>query len=181
MIDRALAGDQDAFAEIVETYSGRLMRVAMRVVRNEADAEEIVQDTFLQAFRALSGYRHESALSTWLTRIAFNQAIMSLRRRRASRSSLTVELGAGHQQLAVCRDTPETLCSFDEQQRIVLECMNGVPPALRVPLSMRAIAQMKYSEIAAALELRESTAKVMVHRGRQKLHRVLRARLRVAA
>lgn len=165
----------------MHAYSGRLKRIAMRVVRNEADAEEVVQDSFLQAFRNLAVYRHECALATWLFRIAFNQAVMTLRKRRSSRSDVMEELQNGPHHSAVSYETPEDICAFEEQQRIVRECLRQVPERFRVPLDMRANTGLSYNEIARALDMRESTVKVMVHRGRGKLRRLVRMRVRKAA
>ena len=82
LVARLQAGDQDAFEELVRTYGGRLLAVARRFVRNEADAQDIVQTAYLSAFRALGRFEGDCQLSTWLHRIVVNTALMKLRTRR---------------------------------------------------------------------------------------------------
>src|SRR5690349_14219077 len=82
LVGRLRAGDQDAFEELVRIYGGRLLAVARRFVRNDADAQDIVQTAYLSAFRALGRFEGECQLSTWLHRIVVNTALMKLRSRR---------------------------------------------------------------------------------------------------
>lgn len=177
LLARAKSGDSDAFSELAQALSPRLMRVALHVVKNPADAEEVVQDALWKAFRNLRRYGQESTLSTWLIRITVNQGITCLRRRRAELAFLDAAHPLKPQGFADLPSpdarTPEQICMSEEAERILREGMGLMPPAYKMVLLLREIDELSYQEIAEQLLVPVSTVKIRVHRARRQLRMLL--------
>jgi RNA polymerase sigma-70 factor (ECF subfamily) len=172
LVERALAGHTDAFEDLVRRHECRVYRTALALIGNAEDAEEALQDTFLNVHQHLHEFRRDSRFSTWLTRIAINAALHKLRRRRESISLDDPEVDKNAfttQRLENWRDDPEQMCAAAELRQIVEEAILGLPPTYRVVFVLRDVAEMETVELAEALGLKIAALK----------SRLLRARLMV--
>ncbi len=172
LVERALTGDTGAFEDLVRRHECRVYRTALALTGNAEDAEEALQDTFLNVYQHLREFRRHSRFSTWLTRIAINAALHKLRRRRESVSLDDPELDEREflpRRLETWRNDPEQMCAAAELRQMVEEAILGLPPAYRVVFVLRDVAEMETVEVAEALGLKIAALK----------SRLLRARLMV--
>jgi RNA polymerase sigma-70 factor (ECF subfamily) len=177
LVERAAQGDTLAFESIMRRHGRLLFRTARSIVRNDDDAEDVLQDAYLRAWRALAGFRAEAKVSTWLVRIVVNEALGRLRRRGAV---LTVEPAAGPdgsrddvdaaQELALA---PEQLAMRSELRRLIERRIESLPESFRTVFVLRAVEELTVEETAAALGICEATVRTRFHRAR----RLLRERL----
>lgn len=172
LVSRALTGDAAAFDDLVRRHECRVFRTGMAITGNEADAEDALQDTFLNAYTHLGEFRRDSRFSTWLTRIAINAALHKVRRRREIISLDEPDPGAGGfapLNFEDWRADPERQYEVEEARRIVHEALEALPPLYRVVLALRDVAEMDTVETAEILGLTIAAVK----------SRLLRARLMV--
>jgi len=182
LVGRLRAGDQDAFEELVRIYGGRLLAVARRFVRNDADAQDIVQTAYLSAFRALGRFGGECQLSTWLHRIVVNTALMKLRsRRRKPEQSIDELLPAfqedGHhvEQFSEWGAPADVLLEQRETRATVRTCIQRLPDNYRDVLILRDIEELPTQDVARMLKMTPTAVKVRLHRARQALSTLLRS------
>ena len=171
---RAAGADAAAFRLIMERNNARLYRVARGVLRNDAEAEDVVQEAYLRAFAKLKDFRAEASLSTWLTRIALNEALGRLRTRRPG-ADLSA-LHAGEERAILFPMSPAPAGPEGEagraQARAVLEhAVDALPEAFRLVFVLRDMEGMSIEETAAALSIRPETVKTRLHRARRMLRR----------
>jgi RNA polymerase sigma-70 factor (ECF subfamily) len=174
LLERIRAGDPSACAECIERYTPVIRRLALRLVGDEVEAEDVVQETFLNAFRAIASFEGRSELSTWLYRIATNTAMMRLRRQRPNFISVD-ELEAAEEE----GPTPPALhdpCCLPEQDlemaetRAELEqAIHELPESLRVVFVLRELEGLSTEAAAAALDLSPEVVKTRLHRARRRL------------
>jgi RNA polymerase sigma-70 factor, ECF subfamily len=181
LVARLQAGDQDAFEELVRTYGGRLLSVARRFVRNEADAQDIVQAAYLSAFRSLRQFEGGCQLSTWLHRIVVNTALMKLRtRRRKPEESLEPLLPSfqddGHhvEQFSEWDAPADILLEREQTRATVRACIQQLPDNYRHVLLLRDIEELPTQDVAQMLKMTPTAVKVRLHRARQALSTLLR-------
>jgi RNA polymerase sigma-70 factor (ECF subfamily) len=167
-VARAKAGDRDAFREIVEAHSRAIFRLAYRVTGNEEDAEDVVQETFLKAYGALSKFEGTSEVATWLHRIAANCAIDSLRRRRA-RSGSPHDIGPEPETLPDEAADPEAEAFGSELDRRVRASMSRLSAMERAAFTLRHFEGRSIAEIGRMLGLRTNATKNCVFRAVAKL------------
>src|SRR5487761_48 len=156
LVRRVQAGDREAFQPLVRRYEHGIYRMALAIMRNEADAEEITQDTFLRAFQHLRQFRGDSRFSTWLTQIAINASRMRLRKNHASLwESLDEprpgELSEAGRDAPDLRDTPEQSLRHEEQRRQIAQALSGLPPGYRLVLVLRDLQELSTRETARIL------------------------------
>jgi len=175
LIAAVRTGSSAAFEEIQKLYSGRLYKRILSITRNHEDAEDALQDTFMRAFLALSSFQGRSHLSTWLTRIAINSALMLIRRRRHIylEVSLTppAEAGADVQELDI-RDsapTPEEICELKQRFDRAFSAIERLDPKSRTAIGIWSTQECSMKELAHALDVPVSTVKARLHRARKKL------------
>ena len=170
ILQRARKGDSAAFEEIVRAHEKTVYNLALRTLGNREDAEDAVQETFLKAYMALSGFRGESRLSVWLYRIASNVCTDCLRRRRET-VSLSAEDENGERELEIedLRFDPAAAAEKSALRDAVREAMDALPDAPRRVLLLREIGGLSYDEIARTLEIDVGTVKTRIFRGRKKL------------
>lgn len=179
LIDRALAGDTDAFEDLVRRHECRVYRTALAMTGNPADAEEALQDTFLNVFQHLGEFRRDSRFTTWLTRIAINAALQKMRRRRESISLDDPETSESKympRHTESWRESPEQLYAAEETRRIVQEAVLSLPPAYRVVFVLRDIGEMDTVEAAEVLGLTIAALKSRLLRARLMVREALAAR-----
>jgi RNA polymerase sigma-70 factor, ECF subfamily len=182
LVRRFNAGDDAAFDEIIVRYRKKMFTVAFTFLRNHADAEEIAQDTFIRAHRALGRFRGDSSLSTWLHRITVNLSRNRywhfFRRRRHLTQSIDRALGDDNvstiADLMAC-DAPGPVreATTREFSALVTECMDQLSPAQREILTRRSIQNCSYDEISEALGINLGTVKSRIARARECLRALL--------
>ena len=174
LVARLKAGDQAAYAQLVEEHAGRIYRLALRMMGNEADAEDVLQETFLNAFRSIDRFEERSSLSTWLYRIASNAALMRLRRKEPEQISVDEPLERDDGDLVprqffdfCC--LPEEDLLRDEAVAEMNRAVEELPPTLRSVFILRDIEGLSTEETAKALGLSVSAVKSRLMRARLKL------------
>ena len=180
---RAAAGEGSAFRLIMERNNGRLYRVARSVVRDDSEAEDVVQESYVRAFARLREFRGEASLATWLTRIALNEALGRLRRRRPTSELSVIDAprrGGGEVIAfpgAASDADPERAAARREIAGALERAIDALPDAFRVVFVMRAVEQMSVEETAADLGIPEATVKTRLFRGRRLLRDALHAEI----
>ena len=167
VVKRVLSGDTDLFTLLIRRHDQRVYRLARAIVRNEADAEEITQETYLRAFQHLSQFEGRARFSTWLLRIALNQAIA--RHRQNARFEDLDEIAELRSGQAESIHTPEQIVARSEIQEVVKRAIDKLPPTLRTVLMLRAIEGMNSAEAAEVLEISEDNLNVRLHRAKSAL------------
>jgi RNA polymerase sigma-70 factor (ECF subfamily) len=180
LVERARNCDGAAVRLIMQRHNRRLYRVARGVLNDDAEAEDVVQETYVRAFTHLDGFRGEAQLSTWLTRIALNEALGRLRRRRITvdlkdidtindqGEARVIYLPSAHQD-----SDPETATARAEVRRLLERAMDELPAPFRMVLVLRDIEEMSTEETASHLGLRPETVKTRLHRARRLLRQSL--------
>ena len=173
-------GNLDAFERLVMPHQGRIFRLAQRILRNREDAEDVVQTALLKAFCHLEGFHGHARFSTWLFRIATNEALMRLRvNRRNCETSLDEVVDGDHAAVGfqpVERGmNPEEKSSARELRAIVSKAVNQLHPIYRDVLDLRHVQELSAKETAQALGISISTVKSRLHRARLKLIRSTRS------
>ncbi len=180
LVERLRKGDEQAYAQLLTEHGGRLLAVTRRLLRNEEDAHDAVQDAFLSAFRAIQNFSGDSRLSTWLHRIAVNAALMKLRKKAAHAeqsidSLLPAFLEDGHQAHPARRwgDSVESEVVRAELRARVQRLIAELPSQYRIVLQLRDIEELDTDETAHALGLSSGAVKTRLHRARQALRTLL--------
>ena len=172
-------GDQAALERLVLRYQGQVYRLCLRVLKDELEAEDMTQETFLRACKAMPLFRADSVLSTWLFKIALNvcrNRLEYLRRRRGSRHRLISELEGDHWQLGhATSETPEQRSTRDEAQRHLELTYQGLSADHRLLLGLRDGEGLSYQEISEVTGWPEGTIKSKLHRARKLLAQGYRA------
>jgi RNA polymerase sigma-70 factor (ECF subfamily) len=174
LVAQAKTGGEEAFTELVNRYEGNIYRLARHITQNPEDAEDVLQETFLKAYEHLADFQGNSKFYTWLVRIAVNQALMKLRKRKTDASvSLDDPFDTGEESLvreiAVWEPNPEQTYSQEEIRAILERAVDSLPPTFRAVFALRDIEELSTEETALALNLSIPAVK----------SRLLRARLRL--
>ncbi len=176
LLDRVLGGDTQAFEELVRRHERRVYRTTLAVTGNQEDAEEAMQESFLKAYQHLGGFQRASRFSTWLTRIAVNEALQILRRRRPT-DSLDELVEVGEQKLPRqfedWHDSPEERYAQQETRQLVEQAIHSLPATYRLALVLHDIEGLSGEEVAAALDLSLPAAKSRILRARLLLREAL--------
>jgi RNA polymerase sigma-70 factor (ECF subfamily) len=171
LIRLALRNDQAAIRSIVQQHNRRLYRVARSILHNDTEAEDALQNAYLRAFSALAGFRGESSLSTWLTRIVANEALQVRRRQATNRTLGEDALPRGADIIpfptaAQQSDDPERTMAQREICRLVERAIDGLPLEFRTVLVARVIEGMSVEDAAESLGIKPETVKTRLHRAR---------------
>jgi RNA polymerase sigma-70 factor (ECF subfamily) len=182
MIASILAGDGHLFHKLIRPYERRVYAMALSFLRNEADAEDATQETFLKAFRNLASFRGDAKFGTWLVSIALNEARSRIRRRDAIKvESLDESVDEeGHTSPALLRDwkeIPSEALERKEIRQLLHKAVTALPLIYREVFQLRDIEQMSVNEAAAALGITISSVKVRLHRARMMLQKALAPQL----
>lgn len=183
MIAAILAGDQRQFHELIRPFERSVYMMALSMLRNEAEAEEVAQEAFLRAFRNLAKFRAESKFSTWLISITLNEARSRLRRRQIVKmESLDApEEGQGHVTPALLRDwreIPSEALERGEIRLMLRRAIEDLPEIYREVFVLRDMEEMSVNEVAEATGLSVSAVKVRLHRARLMLQKRLAPELK---
>jgi RNA polymerase sigma-70 factor (ECF subfamily) len=185
-VARAREGDQEAFRVLVERYQGRAHRLALRVLRDEEQARDAVQDAFLKVHSNLGRFENRSSFYTWLYRLVMNVCLDAKRRDRSSRFVDTPELGdleriathesmpASEQHFRVHEEAPDDALGRSELRAAVARAITALPDAARETLILREVEGLSYSEIAEALDIPKGTVMSRLHYARRRVQELLR-------
>lgn len=171
LVAQAKAGDQSAFSELVNRYERKIYRLAKNITRNDEDAEDVLQDAFLKAYTHLDNFKGDSKFYTWIVRIAVNEALMRLRKRKTDRSvplDEPVDLGEETvaREIAVWEDNPEQQYSQEEWRRILDEAIESLKPDFRTVFVLRDIEELSTEETAETLGISVPAVKSRLLRAR---------------
>ena len=178
LVAQAKAGDQNAFSELVNRYERKIYRLAKNITRNDEDAEDVLQDAFLKAYTHLDNFKGDSKFYTWIVRIAVNEALMRLRKRKTDRTvplDEPVELGEETvaREIAVWEDNPEQQYSQEEWRRILDEAVDKLKPDFRTVFVLRDIEELSTEETAETLGISVPAVKSRLLRARLALRETL--------
>ena len=183
LIRRARQKDNAAVRTIIQQHNRRLYRIARSVVRNDSEAEDVVQEAYVRAFTNLAKFRGESSLATWLSRIVLNEALGRLRGRRPSVGLTEIESRPQSQGQIISFPNsspqldPERTMAQREIQLILERAIDDLPEAFRTVLVARVIEEMSVEETADLLGIRPATVKTRLHRARGLLKDALEKRV----
>ena len=182
VVERARKGDHAAFRVLVERYEGRAFRLALRVLRDEEQARDAVQDAFIKVYGSLDRFEGRSGFYTWLYRIVMNQCLDRKRRDKSDREvewkdEIDSQPSEGAPPLAgdPAPGGPEVQVSRLELRRIVAEAIEALPDDARRTIQLREIDGLSYKEIAEALGIPKGTVMSRLHYARRRLQEILRA------
>jgi RNA polymerase sigma-70 factor, ECF subfamily len=172
------AGDRAEFARLVEAYSGVIYRLVLKMLENTQDAEDALQETFLKAYRALPGFDGRSSLSTWLYRIAANEALMALRHRKNLPASMDEPVNDDEEEKEPAQIIdwccmPETELVSSESRVVMDKAIEALPHTLRSVFLLRDIEGLSTQETADVLGLTEMAVKTRLSRARLRLREIL--------
>jgi len=179
LVARAQRGDKQAFEMLVEKYQRKLARLLSRFIRDPAEVEDVTQEAFIKAYRALPAFRGDSAFYTWLYRIGINTAknyLMAMGRRAPTSTEVEAEEAEGFEEGEQLRDinTPESLLLSSEIAKTVNATIEQLPEELRTAIQMREIEGMSYEDIAKAMDCPIGTVRSRIFRAREAIAEQLR-------
>lgn len=172
LVERVQRGDKHAFDLLVAKYQRKLGRLISRFVRDPAEAEDVTQDAFIKAYRALPSFRGESAFYTWLYRIGINTAknyLLASKRRAPTTTLFDAEESESFEEASLLRevDTPENELMSKQVVSVVQKSLQELPEDLRVALTLREIEGLSYEEIASAMNCPVGTVRSRIFRARE--------------
>jgi RNA polymerase sigma-70 factor, ECF subfamily len=185
LVERVQAGDQEAFGLLVSKYQRKLLRLVMRMVRDPHEAEDVAQEAFIKAYRALPNFRGDSAFYTWLYRIGVNTAknwLVANGRRMPTMSDITGDDTEGIEEGILLRDdeTPDRVLMSRQIGETVNAAMDALPEDLRTAISLREIDGLSYEEIAQVMDCPIGTVRSRIFRAREAIAVQLRPLLDIA-
>src|SRR5580698_4382702 len=174
LVTRARAGDTGAFSALLRRYDGKIFRLAMNITQNREDAEDVLQEAFLKAYEHLDQFQGNSKFYTWIVRIAVNQALMKLRKRKSDRAvSLDEQIDTGEdtvvREIAAWDPDPEERYSRDELRTILNSAIQELAPIYRTVFTLRDVDGLSTEETAEALDLSVPAVKSRLLRARLQL------------
>jgi len=178
LVVRAQRGDTSAFTELVSRYERRIFRLAKNITQSDEDAEDVLQESFLKAYEHLDGFQGQSKFYTWIVRIAVNEALMKLRKRKTDRTvSLDETIDTGEEnvvrEIAVWDDNPEQRYSQQEIREMLDKAIMSLRPAFRAVFVLRDVEDLSTEETAAVLDLSVPAVKSRLLRARLQLREKL--------
>jgi RNA polymerase sigma-70 factor, ECF subfamily len=174
LVERAQGGDGRAFTQLVNQYERKIFRLAKHITQSQEDAEDVLQETFLKAYEHLPEFQRQSKFYTWLVRIAVNESLMKLRKRKTARTvSLDEGIDTGEEtvarEIAVWEDNPEERYSREELRRILDDAIDALPPIFRTVFVLRDIDELSTEETAGVLNISIPAVKSRLLRARLQL------------
>jgi len=173
LVERLRARDHSAVSDLASAYSGRIRQLALRYLKNEEDAEEVVQDVLLKVYQKIEAFRGDSALSSWIYRITFNTAMSRLRAAKAGGREAEVRSfepaggdGVSAPDIADWSSLGDDEVLRGELRRKLVKALANLPPLYRVPVLLRDVRGLSTEEASAALDVKGQTLKSRLRRGR---------------
>ncbi|MGH1366271.1 MAG: sigma-70 family RNA polymerase sigma factor [Calditrichia bacterium] len=175
LIARARSGDQKAYEELMVKYRNLVYHVMIKMVRNPQEAEDLLQEAFIKAFKALASFNEEYAFSTWLMKIATNNCIDFLRKKKLKTFSIDEPIKYKEEQVKIevpdVDPTPEKYLLAEERSKILDDAIQSLPPRYRHVIVLRHKEEKSYEEISEILKLPLGTVKARIFRAREMLNK----------
>ena len=175
LIQRARQGDQKAFEALLNQYKNLVYAIMIKMVRNPQEAEDLTQEAFMKAFHAIHSFNEEYAFSTWLMKIATNNCIDFLRKKKLKTFSIDEPVQQKdseiHFELPAVDPTPERKLMNNEQAKIIRQAIEELPPLYRHVIVLRHQEEKSYEEIAEILQIPLGTVKARIFRAREMLNK----------
>jgi len=182
VVERVLAGDTALYEVVMRRYNTRLYRVARAILRNDGEAEDVMQDAYVKAFQHLGQFAGRAKFSTWLTRIAVHEALARVHKARRfeewddMNENQQNEIGA-----APLKSNPESETASVEMSKILEQAIESLPEAYRAVVMMRDVEDMSTAETAECLSLSEENVKIRLHRAHEMLRKELYVNAKISA
>ena len=178
LVAQAKAGNDEAFAELLNRYERKILRLSKNITNSDEDAEDVLQETFLKAYTHLADFKGDSRFYTWIVRIAVNESLMKLRKRKSDKMvSLDEPVDNGEEtvtrEIAVWDDTPEIKYSQEEIKKILDESVESLSPIFRSVFVLRDIEELSTEETAEVLGISIPAVKSRLLRARLQLREKL--------
>ncbi|MEG6611909.1 sigma-70 family RNA polymerase sigma factor [Pseudoclostridium thermosuccinogenes] len=179
LLKKARNGDIEAFEQLIEDYQKRVFNIALRMIGNYDDANELAQEVFIRIFKSIKDFKEESSLSTWIYRITTNVCLDEIRKRKNKNvvsldEEVKLEEGDLQRQVEDTRPTPDVIAEKNEVRKLVKDAIMSLPEEQRTVIILRDIQGFSYEEIAKIMKCPEGTVKSRINRSRQ----ILRDRLK---
>jgi len=175
LVARSLAQDQEAFGQLIDRHAAAIVNLGYRMVGNRAEAEDLAQETFLAAYKALSTFRADSKFSTWLYRIAANKCKDWLRVKRPGEGQYDLDADESLDLYVTEDRTPELLLSQQQVAEELERAIQRLPPLYREAFLLKHVEGLSYEEMEEILGINGDTLKMRVYKGRVQLSRELAA------
>jgi RNA polymerase sigma-70 factor (ECF subfamily) len=181
LIEKAIAGDEYAYKQLLDNYRGAIFNLLFKMVRNKEETEDLVQEAFIKAFTALPSFNEEYAFSTWLYKIAINNCIDHMRKKRLKTYSMNKPVQSKDGELG--REFPDSSMSpdrnilNDEKTRLIDSAIAELPENYKIAIVLRHSEEKSYEEIAEILEIPLGTVKARIFRAREMLKKKLKDKL----
>lgn len=174
-IDKVMQGDNQAFAALIERYQHMVFTLALKIVKNREDAEEVAQDVFINAFRALRNYKGDAKFSTWLYKIAYYKSLDYVKRNKSQPETLSIDI-SGIYNIGALDEALESMEASDRKS-IIRKAMDQLPAADSVLITLYYFESLSLEEISVIMGISANTAKVRLFRGRKRLADILKNHL----
>ena len=173
LVQRVAAGEPEAFEAIMRRHNRAMFRTARAILRDDAEAEDALQEAYLQAYRTLGSYRGEARLSTWLARVVANEALMRLRKQARRSEILPLHAGMDTEEIQQKEGSmdkqPETAAQRAEMRKLLEQRIDALPGAYRAVFMLRAVEEYSVEETAKILGIPEATVRSRLHRAKSLL------------
>jgi RNA polymerase sigma-70 factor (ECF subfamily) len=170
-----MQGDNQAFAALIERYQHMVFTLALKIVKNREDAEEVAQDVFINAFRALRNYKGDAKFSTWLYKIAYYKSLDYVKRNKSQPETLSIDI-SGIYNIGALDEALESMEASDRKS-IIRKAMDQLPAADSVLITLYYFESLSLEEISVIMGISANTAKVRLFRGRKRLADILKNHL----
>ena len=184
LVSNAAAGDARAFEALMRRHNRQMFRTARAILRDDAEAEDALQEAYIRAYRSLAGFRADARFSTWLARIVVNEALMRLRKTTRRASIVPIQAAAPVEEVEGIRgdamDKPESAAERAEMRRLLEAEIDSLPDLYRTVFMLRAVEELSVEETAAVLEMPAATVRTRFFRARSLLREALAQKIDMA-
>ncbi|MFD2823244.1 RNA polymerase sigma factor [Lacinutrix iliipiscaria] len=175
LIHRIMNGDTQVFAVLVDRYKDLVFTLALRMMKNREEAEEVSQDTFIKVFKSLKKFKGDSKFSTWIYRIAYNTSLDRLKSHKRKQQTVEINEFTEHQVKTI--DDALNMMEVQERQQAIQDCLQLLPSEDCALLTLYYFEELSLEEISKVVNLKANNVKVKLFRSRKKLAEILRVKL----
>ena len=174
-IDKILQGDANAFAVLVDRYKNMIFTLALKMIKNREEAEEVAQDTFIKAYNSLTKFKGDSKFSTWIYRVAYNTCLDRLKKNKKEDNNISIDEFSAH--LIKTMDNALSALEDNERKQTIQHCLNLLPREENFLLTLFYFEDQSLEEIGKIMSINANNVKVKLFRSRQKLAVILKKKL----